>query len=89
MIGKLIGAVAGSQIAQSTRGGVGGPAGAAIGFIAPAVLRRMSLPMMALLGFGGYMAKKHFDEQKGETDAETVSNTPEQPVVSTRTPGTV
>ncbi len=93
MIGKLIGAFAGNQIAKSTRGGVGGQAGAALGFIAPAILRRMSLPMMAVLGAGGYFAKKYMDKQNGSADRETLTpvnstaNTPVPPVVTTDTAG--
>ena len=71
MIGKLIGAFAGNQIAKSTRGGVGGPAGAALGFAAPMILRRISLPTLALLGAGGYFAKKFFDEKDGSTGTGT------------------
>lgn len=58
MIGKLIGAAIGNQVAKQTRG-LGGPAGMAIGFIAPALLRRASLPGMLALAAGGYAAKKY------------------------------
>ncbi|MGB3739158.1 MAG: hypothetical protein WA948_07375 [Pontixanthobacter sp.] len=95
MIGKIIGAFAGNQIAKSTRGGVGGPAGAALGFAAPMILRRISLPTLALLGAGGYFAKKFFDEKDGTskkalklTSTTSAPDTYEQPVVGTGTPGT-
>lgn len=57
MIGKIITAAIGNKVAKNTRG-IGGPAGAAIGFIAPAILRRVSLPAMLALAAGGYAAKK-------------------------------
>ena len=57
MIGKIITAAIGNQVAKNTRG-IGGPAGAAIGFIAPALLRRISLPAMLAVAVGGYAAKK-------------------------------
>lgn len=65
MIGKIIGAVIGGQVAKNTRG-LDGPAGAAIGFIAPAILRRVSLPGMLALAAGGYAAKK-YAERNGKT----------------------
>lgn len=63
MIGKLIGAAIGGQVAKNARG-ISGPAGAAIGFIAPALLRRVSLPAMLALAAGSYAAKR-FAEKNG------------------------
>ena len=62
MLGKMIGAswVASGQHAK----GIGGPTGAALGFIAPMVLRRLSFPAMIALGVGGYAAKKFFDKDQ-------------------------
>lgn len=57
MIGKIIGAVAGNRLANQTRS-FGGSTGAALGFIAPTILRRMSIPAMLVLGAGGYAFKK-------------------------------
>lgn len=57
MLGKIIGATIGNQVAKSTRG-IGGPTGAALGFILPAVIRRISIPTMLALGAGGYLAKR-------------------------------
>ena len=62
MIGKIIGAVIGDQIGKQTRG-LSGPAGAAIGFLAPALLRRVSLPAMAAIAAGGYVAKRMAEKQ--------------------------
>lgn len=58
MIGKIIGAVIGGQVAKQARG-ISGPTGAALGFIAPALLRRVSIPSMLALAAGGYAAKKY------------------------------
>ncbi len=57
MIGKIVGAFVGDKLAKQTWG-ISGPTGAALGFIAPAILRRLSLPAMAALAVGGYAAKK-------------------------------
>lgn len=69
MIGKILGAFVGGKVAQHVRG-IEGPTGAAIGVLAPAVLRRLSLPAMIALGVGGYVAKKMMD------GAQTPSRTP-------------
>lgn len=68
MIGKLIGAAIGSQAAKQTTA-LGGTGGAALGFIAPAILRRMSIPGMLAIATGGYFVKKYMDEKKAETPA--------------------
>ena len=57
MIGKIIGAFVGGKVAQRTRG-LEGPTGAAIGVLAPAILRRISLPTMLAVSAGGLLAKK-------------------------------
>lgn len=62
MIGKVVGAFLGGKVAQHVRG-VEGPTGAAIGVLAPALLRRLSLPAMVALGVGGYLAKQVFDKE--------------------------
>ncbi|MCB2076308.1 MAG: hypothetical protein KDE55_01280 [Novosphingobium sp.] len=69
MIGKIIGAIAGSQVAKTTRG-IEGPAGAAVGVIAAAALRRMSWPAIVALSAGGYLAKKFIDGRKAEAELE-------------------
>ena len=63
MIGKVIGAVVGNNLAKKTRG-IGGGTGAALGVIVPTILSRMSLPAMIALGAGGYVAKKFADKNK-------------------------
>lgn len=65
MIGKVIGAFVGDKLAKQTSG-MGGASGAALGVVAAAVLRRMSLPAMLALGAGGYVAKKMFDKREAE-----------------------
>lgn len=77
MIGKVLGAFLGGKVAQHTRG-IGGPTGAAIGVIAPAVLRRMSWPAMVALGVGGYLAKKVLDKDAAKP-ARPVGTTPVKP----------
>lgn len=73
MIGKIIGAYAGDKLAKQTSG-IGGAGGAALGVIAAAALRRLSLPAMLALGVGGYVAKKVFDKKLAE-DADTAPAT--------------
>ena len=63
MLGKMIGALVGGKAAEHAKG-IGGPTGAALGFIAPMVLRRLSFPAMIALGVGGYAAKKFFDKEE-------------------------
>lgn len=57
MIGKIIGAFVGDKLAKQT-GGLSGAQGAALGVVATAVLRRLSLPAMAAIAVGGYAAKR-------------------------------
>jgi mannitol-specific phosphotransferase system IIBC component len=63
MIGKIIGAVAGSKVAKHTSG-VSGPFGAAAGIVTASALRRMSIPAMVALAAGGYFAKKAMDRRQ-------------------------
>ena len=63
MIGKIITAAIGNQVAKNTRG-IGGPAGAAIGFIAPALLRRISLPAMLAVAAGGLCGQEAGREEQ-------------------------
>lgn len=72
MIGKIAGAFLGGKIAQHTRG-IEGPTGAALGVLAPAILRRLSWPAMIALGVGGYLAKRAMDKS---TAAQPVSPKP-------------
>lgn len=57
MLGKIIGAVVGGKLAGKTSQ-MGGATGAALGMIAPAVLRRLSWPAMLALAAGGYLVRK-------------------------------
>ncbi len=72
MFGKIIGAVAGSKIAESTRG-IGGPGGAVLGWGAASLVRRLSIPTMLVLGAGGYLVKRHMDKKDAD---ETGTRTP-------------
>lgn len=65
MIGKIVGAVAGSKIARRSKE-IDGPAGAALGVIAATVLRRASLPVLVVMTAGGYFLKRYVDGRKGE-----------------------
>lgn len=73
MIGKVITAFLGKQAADRSRA-LGGTTGAALGFIAPMVLRRISLPAMAAMAAGGYVMKKVLDN--GERKADSPARTP-------------
>lgn len=62
MIGKVLGAFVGGKVAQHVRG-IEGPTGAALGVLAPALIRRLSWPTMIALGVGGYLAKQVVDRE--------------------------
>ncbi len=78
MLGKIIGAFAGSKLSQTTRG-IGGPTGAMLGLGAAAVAKRLSLPALVAVTAGGYFAKKYFDGKN--TDVQPETRTPEAPEV--------
>lgn len=63
MIGKLIGAAAGSHFAKYTSG-VGGAGGAVLGAGAAALARRASLPVLVAVAAGGYLVKRHLDKRE-------------------------
>ena len=71
MIGKVLGAFLGGKVAQHTRG-IEGPTGAALGVLAPVILRRLSWPVIAALGVGGYLAKRMAD--RGSESSATPSS---------------
>lgn len=63
MIGKIIGAVAGSKVAKHSSG-MSGPFGAAAGVVTASALRKMSVPAVVALAAGGYFAKKAMDKKQ-------------------------
>ena len=63
MFGRLIGAVAGAQAAKHTAK-VGGTGGALLGAIAVPMIARLSIPALAVVGVGGYFAKKAYDKRE-------------------------
>lgn len=82
MIGKVLGAFLGGKAAQHARG-IDGATGAALGVIAPLVLRRLSWPAMVALGVGGYLAKKVIDKEQGKTPVAPTRATATQPAPGT------
>lgn len=78
MIGKVLGAFLGGKVAQHTRG-IGGPTGAALGVLAPAILRRMSWPVMVALGVGGYLVKKAMDKESASPGRPAGTPGPKRP----------
>ncbi len=73
MIGKILGAFVGGKAAQHVRG-IQGPTGAALGVLAPAIIRRLSWPAMVALGVGGYLAKKALDKSAADSASEPKSS---------------
>ena len=63
MLGKLIGAVAGAQVARHTTK-AGGTGGALLGAVAVPLIARLSLPALAVVGVAGYFAKKAYDRRE-------------------------
>ena len=62
MLGKMIGAIVGGNVAQNTRG-ISGTTGAVVGAAIPAIIARMSIPTMIAMGIGGYAVKKYMDRK--------------------------
>ncbi|MGB7373831.1 hypothetical protein [Pontixanthobacter sp.] len=64
MIKNIIAGIAGKKLAGTTNS-IGGPAGAALGIVSMAVLRRASIPAMVAIAAGGYAWKKYSEKQEG------------------------
>ncbi|MFN4113202.1 MAG: hypothetical protein ACK4GD_04620 [Sphingomonadaceae bacterium] len=62
MIGRVIGAIAGSHLAKSTAA-LGGTSGAVLGAGAVAFAKRASLPTLVAVTAGGYLLKRHLDKR--------------------------
>lgn len=77
MFGKLIGAVAGAQAAKHTAK-VGGTGGALLGALAVPMIARLSIPALAVVGVGGYFAKKAYDKREARKQGKP-SNKPATP----------
>lgn len=61
MIGKIIGAAAGAQVAKHSKN-VGGVGGAAIGALVVPFVSRLRIPVLLALGAGAYGFKKLTDK---------------------------
>jgi len=70
MFGRLIGAVAGAQAAKHTAK-VGGTGGALLGAIAVPMIARLGIPALAVVGVGGYFAKKAYDKREARKAAKS------------------
>lgn len=66
MIGKIIGAVAGSQASKHVQG-LNGTGGALLGVALPTLLRRLSPLSLIAMAAGGYAYKKYADCREAET----------------------
>ena len=75
MLGKILGAVAGKQIADHSAG-VSGPTGMIAGALAGSVLRRASIPALIAITAGGYAYKKWSDKREAETTKRKNFQTP-------------
>lgn len=69
MLGKIIGARMGQELARRTSN-LSTTAGAAIGAVAPTVLRRVGIPALVVLGVGGFAVKKLLDRRKAQESGE-------------------
>lgn len=72
MISKLIGAFAGSKLANGARG-IGGTKGAILGMGAATLAKRASLPVLIAATAGGYFLKKRMDREDAEKPANSSS----------------
>ncbi|MXO59917.1 hypothetical protein GRI89_10235 [Altererythrobacter salegens] len=75
MIGKIIGAILGKQVADHSAS-ISGPTGAILGAVSGTVLRRASLPALIGLAAGGYALKKYKDRRDRETAKRKSFETP-------------
>lgn len=75
MFGKILGAIAGSQVAQHVRG-VDGTGGAILGVAATSVLRRLGPVGLIAAGMGGYALKKHLERRDAAKRVSRPSITP-------------
>jgi hypothetical protein len=79
MIRKLIGAAVGASLAKRNPA-AGGVTGAMLASAVPFVLSRISLPAMAAIGVGGYLAKRYMDKRDAQpAPAPTPASTPAPP----------
>ena len=69
MIRKLIGAGIGASLAKRHKA-AGGVTGAVVAGAVPAIISRISLPAMAVIGVGGYFAKRYLDKKAAEQPTE-------------------
>jgi hypothetical protein len=78
MIRKLIGAAIGASLSRR-HPAAGGVTGAVIASAVPFFLSRVSLPAMAAMGVGGYLAKRYLDRQPPAPPASAAPATPPPP----------
>ena len=62
MIKNILGGLVGSQLSKSTSK-IDNGTGAILGSIAPTLIARMSFPALIAIGVGGYLFKRHRDQQ--------------------------
>lgn len=86
MLKNILGAVVGAQLAKKSDK-VDNGTGAILGSIAPALIARMSLPAMIAIGAGGYLLKRHRDQQAANGTAPATPATPASAPASASTPG--
>ncbi len=75
MLGKILGGIAGKQVADNTAD-VSGTKGAIIGALTGSVLRRASIPAMLAMAAGGYAFKKYKDRKDREAAKRKSFETP-------------
>lgn len=80
MIKNILGGLVGSRLAKNTTS-IDNGTGAMLGSIAPALIARMSLPALIAIGVGGYLFKRHRDQQTA-TGSDGQSGAPSTPVTA-------
>lgn len=71
MLGKIVGAIAGERLSRQIGGN--GPAGALVGVVSAAMLRRMGPLGLAAAAVGGYALKRHFERKQTGGSAPTAT----------------
>lgn len=73
MIGKILGAMAGSHLAKSSSA-IGGTSGALLGVGAATLARRASLPVLIAVTAGGYLLKRHNEKRAARPATEPATS---------------
>ncbi len=87
MLKRIVGAAIGARLAKGSPA-LGGATGAALATAVPFIISRASLPAMLMIGAGGYLFKRYFDQQAADKGAHDGVNTSDHAAGGRNTPKT-